>query len=247
MYIVNSMEVEMAALDLEMFTNGAHDMEGARYRILAAVNAAAAQFRRNTLYPTLGDVIELTSILETIKENREQYSSVLPSRLTGVDFENKALKFDTVKADPEVIERMFELIEWAMPSLKCLTDEGVAVFDFVTQNLSINVVGIMPMYKDEGYAFIPDRKENIFHVLRYEMSLYSHQDDNYRAMKTVEVETRTLNDVIEAPESIKLKLVQDHKDLPNPATYLVETELDFPFESTILPVAKRKLMKVLIS
>jgi len=237
----------MAALDLEMFTNGVHDMEGARYRILAAINAAALQFHRNNLYPGLGDVIELTSVLETIQENRDQYTAVLPSRLTGVDFENKALKFDTVKADPEIVDRMFELIDWAMPPLKELSDEGMAMFDFVNQNLSINVVGIMPLYKDEGYAFIPDRKLDVLHVLRYEMSLYSHDDDNYRAMKTVEVETRSLGDLVEAPESIKLSLVETNKDLPNPATYLVDTELDFPFENTILPVAKRKLMKYLIS
>jgi hypothetical protein len=244
---VSSKEVEMAALDLEMFTNGVHDPEAARYRIMAAINAAAIQFHRNNLYPGLGDVVELTSVLETIIENKEQYTTVLPSRLTGVDFENKALKFDTVKADREVIDRMFELIDWALPPLKALTDEGVAMFDFVNQNLSINVVGILPIYKDEGYALIPDRKVKLLHVLRYEMSLYSHDDDNYRAMKTVEVEAMELNDVIEAPESIKLKLIEGYQDLPNPATYIVDTDLDFPFETTILPVAKRKLMKVLIS
>ena len=237
----------MAALDLEMFTNGVQDMEGARYRILAAINAAATQFRRNNLYPGLGDVIEITSILETIKENQDQYTKVLPSRLTGVDFENKALKFETVEAAPETIDRMFELIDWAMPPLKVLADEGVAMFDFVNQSLSIDVVGIMPMYRDEGYAFVSDPRDDKFHVLRYELSLYSHEEDSYRAMKTHEVETYSTKDVEHTPEDVKLKLAEVHEDLPNPATYMVDTELDFPFESTILPVAKRKLMKVLIS
>ena len=237
----------MAALDLEMFTNGVHDMEGARYRILAAINSAATQFRKNNLYPGLADAIELVSILDTIKDNREQYTSVLPSKLTGVDFENKALKFDTVKAEPETVDKMFELIEWAMPPLRTLTDEGVAMFDFVNQNLSLDVVGLMPMYKDEGYAFIPDRRDKKFHVLRYELSLYSHDDDSYRAMKTTEVESNELSEIIEPPEDVKLRLVEAYSDLPNPATYLFDTELDFPFEETILPVAKRKLMKELIS
>ena len=35
--------------------------------------------------------------------------------------------------------------------------------------------------------------------------------------------------------------------MPNPATFLMDTELDFPFDTTILPVAKRKLMRHLIS
>ena len=146
-----------------------------------------------------------------------------------------------------VIEQLFGLIDWALPAVKTVTDEGVAMFDFVNANLSIDVVGIMPIYRDEGYAFVSDRKENMLHVLRYEMSIFSDKDDNYRALKTVEIESRTIDAVIVAPEDVKLQLIERHRDLPNPATYLVDTDLDFPFDATILPVAKRKLMKHLIS
>lgn len=237
----------MAALDLEMFTSSAQDIEGSQYKILAAQKVAAKEFHQNRLYPRLGDLIELVSVLETIQANHDQYKSVLPRRLTGVDFEKKTLQFDAVPADEQAVERMFELIAWAMPSLKELTEEGVAMFDFVTQNLNIEVVGIMPIYRDEGYAFIPDPKAKIFHVLRYEMSLYSDDNDRYRAMKTFEVQTRDIDIVHEAPETVKLDLIKEHQDLPNPATYMVQTDLDFPFDETILPVAKRKLMRVLIS
>lgn len=237
----------MTALDLEMFTSSAQDVEGTQYKILAATKQAAKEFHHNMLYPRLGDLIELVSVLETIQANRDQYRTVLPRRLTGVDFEKKTLQFDAIPADEQAVERMFELITWALPTLKELTEEGVAMFDFVTQSLSIDVVGIMPIYKDEGYAFIPDPKAQLFHVFRYEMSLYSDDNDKYRAMKTFEVQTRDINIVHEAPETVKLDLIKEHQDLPNPATYIVQTDLDFPFDETILPVAKRKLMRVLIS
>jgi len=233
--------------DLEMFTTGATDPEGARYRIMAALEMAAREFHRSRLYPGLGDLIELTSVLETVRDNREQYATVLPRKLTGVDFEHKSLQFETTPADPGQIQQMFELIDWALPSLKKITDEGVAMFDFVDANLSIDVVGIMPIYRDEGYAFVADRREAVLHVLRYEMSIFSDKDDKYRALKTVEIESRTIDAVIMAPEDVKLQLIERHRDLPNPATYLVDTDLDFPFDATILPVAKRKLMKHLIS
>jgi hypothetical protein len=42
-------------------------------------------------------------------------------------------------------------------------------------------------------------------------------------------------------------LIAEHRELPNPATYLCQTELDFPFQETILPVAKRKLLRRLYS
>lgn len=240
-------EVDMQFPDLEMFTRGAHDPEGARYRIMAALDAAAKEFHRSRLYPGLGDLIELVSVLETVRDNKDQYAEVMPRKLSGVDFENKALQFDTEPADPSMIEQMFELIDWALPEVKKITDEGVAMFDFVNTNLNIDVVGIMPMYRDEGYAFVTDRKDNVLHVLRYELSIFSDKDDNYRALKTVEIDSREIDAVIVAPEDVKLQLIDLHKDLPNPATYLVDTDLDFPFDATILPVAKRKLMKHLIS
>ncbi|RPI68354.1 MAG: hypothetical protein EHM43_05160 [Ignavibacteriae bacterium] len=237
----------MAALDLNMFTTGIHDPEAAQYRILGAMQAAASDLHHNRLYPGLGELVELTSILETINNNRDQYQTVLPKRLSGVDFEKKALKFDAVPADAEAIAKMFELVTWALPRLRALTDEGIAMFDFVLQNLRIDVVGIMPIYRDEGYVFVPDPRQHQYHVIRYEMSIYSDESDKYRAMKTFEIATRDQHDVMSAPEIVKLDLVREHRDLPNPATYLVDTDLDFPFENTILPVAKRKLMKVLIS
>jgi hypothetical protein len=237
----------MAALDLNMFTAGVHDMEAAQYRILAAMKAAATDLHQNRLYPGLGELVELTSILETINNNRDQYQTVLPKRLSGVDFEKKTLKFDAIPADSEAIARMFELVDWALPQLRTLTDEGIAMFDFVLQHLHIDVVGIMPIYRDEGYVFVPDPRQHVYHVIRYELSLYTDDNDNYRAMKTIEVDTRDQGSVTSAPEIVKLDLVRKHQDLPNPATYLVDTDLDFPFENTILPVAKRKLMKVLIS
>jgi hypothetical protein len=242
-----NLEVEMAALDLEMFTNGAHEPERAQVDIGAALSSITAAFRKNRLYPGLGDLIELGSTLETIRTNRNQYQSVLPRKLAGVDFETKTLKFESVPAGPEVIERMFALVDWALPMMHAVTEEGVAMFDFVTQNLSVDVVGIMPMYRDEGYALIPDIRANLMHVLRYEMSLYAGDGDKYRALKTVELEPRALTPTKGSPEDIKIALVKDHTDLPNPATYFMNTDLDFPFEETILPVAKRKLMRHLIS
>ena len=44
-----------------------------------------------------------------------------------------------------------------------------------------------------------------------------------------------------------LELIEANRDLPNPATYLFETDLDFPFNETILPVAKRKFLRGLYS
>ena len=66
-------------------------------------------------------------------------------------------------------------------------------------------------------------------------------------MRTVEIEAHVCSSILETPEDLKLTLMEHHKEMPNPATFLMDTDLDFPFDETILPVAKRKLMRHLIS
>jgi hypothetical protein len=47
------------------------------------------------------------------------------------------------------------------------------------------------------------------------------------------------------PSSVKLKLIEERKDLPNPATFFFDTDLALPYQETLLPVAKRRMMRVL--
>lgn len=44
-------------------------------------------------------------------------------------------------------------------------------------------------------------------------------------------------------ENIKTELLRVKKDIPNPAVYCIETGLNFPVDETLLPVAKRSLVR----
>ena len=43
--------------------------------------------------------------------------------------------------------------------------------------------------------------------------------------------------------SIKAELLKKRTDLPNPAVYSIETPLTYPMEETLLPIAKRSLVR----
>jgi hypothetical protein len=79
------------------------------------------------------------------------------------------------------------------------------------------------------------------------VSLYSSEHERYRRLKTTHIGEVSQRIVHSTPESIKLNLLALYHDLPNPATYVCETDLDFPYNETILPVAKRKLMAQMFS
>jgi hypothetical protein len=46
-------------------------------------------------------------------------------------------------------------------------------------------------------------------------------------------------------ENIKSELIRHRTMLPNPAVYGIETDLRFPIEETLLPIAKRRLVRYL--
>jgi hypothetical protein len=44
-------------------------------------------------------------------------------------------------------------------------------------------------------------------------------------------------------ENIKYDLIKNNNSITNPAVYSIETGLTFPIEETLLPIAKRRLVK----
>ena len=140
------------------------------------------------------------------------------------------------------IENIFALIDWALPCINKAIDEGTVLFDFVEENMLLEQVGILPIYKEEGYFMITDNIALELQVHRYECSIFSSGNEKYRALKTEIVKTEKQGMIRRLPEKIKEELIKERTDLPNPATFLLDTELDFPFTETIMPVAKRKMI-----
>jgi hypothetical protein len=46
-------------------------------------------------------------------------------------------------------------------------------------------------------------------------------------------------------EIVKVNLVKRYNEKPNIAAYICQSDFDFPFDQTIFPIAKRKLLNYL--
>lgn len=237
----------MKTFGLPTFTEPVDDMEKRQYTILAALQSRREEFAHTRLYPTLSDLIDLKETLQQLVDQKDQVAANLPRLLKDVNWDKKELVYENIHAEPPNIERMFELIEWALPHLGKVLDEGKVLYDFVEENIALEGVGIMPVYTDEGYFFVPEHRQHILHVMHYEMSLFTSEGNHYRAMRTNEIEQLRDNTIHRSPEDIKINLIHEHRELPNPATFVCETDLDFPYVETMLPVVKRKLMTQLAS
>ena len=234
----------MEQLSLEIFFDSETDWEMNQYRILAGIKTARAEFDKKKIYPSLAMLIKLKRELKQIKEERNNLNQQFPKQIKGFDTKEQKVIYDTSEniKHNENIETIFALIEWALPYINEAIEEGIVLFDFVENNLTLEQVGILPMYKDEGYFMITDNIAVELQVHRYECSIFSSGQEKYRTLKTEFVKSKKQGIIKELPETIKHELIKERTDLPNPAIFLLDSDLEFPFTETILPVAKRKMI-----
>ena len=233
-------------LGLDVFISGGMDMEISQYKILGGIKEYQSQFNKKKIYPGLAELIDLHAALEKIFENKSKLDGFFPKEIVDYDLKNKKIVFELVEKSASDVNLSFELMSWALPVLRNEIEEAAVIYDFVEENLKIASVGVVPLNKDEGYFLVPNNKNGNIQIHRYESSAFYSGNQKYRSLKTKlldKVEKRTSK----TPESIKLDLIRQYKDFPNPATYVCETDLDFPFNETIFPVAKRKLIGLVSS
>lgn len=232
---------------MDTFIAGTYDLEAKQYHVLQALKVLRDELQHNLLYPALAELVDLLSVLEDFLARRNEIQSRLPHQLRELDLENRRLVYEPVKNNETDIERTAALITWALPHIKRVLEEATEVYKFVDQHISIEHVGIVPMYREEGYWFVPENAASQLHLLHYQVALFTSATERFRALKTSLLESIQQAYVRHSPESIKLELIEKYHEMPNPATYACETDLDFPYAETILPVAKRKLMMEVFS
>ncbi len=201
-------------------------------------------YHKNKLYPALAELISIKNELELLIEQMSLFDTEFVLNLNFADFSNDVSFSEPVEYSEESLDVVADFIRWALPEIKNSLNEGKAIYDFVDENIKLSEIGVMPLYKDEGYFMIPDIKHDLLKIYKFEMSLFSTPDNPLRTLKSKLVDLISLSTPeSKSPLDLKHMLIEKYPDFPNPATFYFETTLDFPFVETILPVAKRQLVK----
>ena len=223
-----------------------HDSEQCQYRAMEYLKQCRKGFSSNKLYPALAELIELAKGLENFLDSTQSFQSQLPQSIKSIDLENQEIVYEPHYAKHSELVRVEEQVQWMLPLLKRLIDEGARIYDFVEESINVAGVGVLPMYKNEGYCIVPEHRLYLIHFLYYQLSLYTSGEEKYRTLKTNIVDSLHQPLVQYSPITLKRQFMQSHREMPNPATYVCETDLDFPLQETILPVVKRKLMACIV-
>jgi hypothetical protein len=233
----------MDALRLESFTGAVDDVERTQYEILAGLQKATSAFEEQRVYPHLGELVKLHDGLMTVLKRTEDFRSPETGRITGIDWDEASLTYEWPDLEDTEMDVVEDLIRWAIPKIRDAIEEGRSVYEHVEDHMELETVGIVPKYVQEGYLMVPEREAEILHVLRYELSIIQQEGEKHRALRTSHCKTVKQGGFDQHPSDIKLDLLKERRDLPNPATYFSNTDLNVPYQETLLPVVKRRLIR----
>ena len=232
----------MKTLSETWFAEGYIDFELKKYTLLAYLQQVTSYFNESKLYPQLSDVIFHYNNLQALKENKKFLQEQFPKKLTGVQIEKLQLLYEQIIEDDELMQELEEIITFSADKLKTAISSGTEIYEFVEDKLNIFPIGLIPLDTNEGYFFLSEGSGRQTLVYQYRLSFFEKHDEKYRAIRTEYVNEWERN-IVNSYENIKAELLRNKKDLPNPAVYSIETELSFPVSETLLPVAKRSLVR----
>jgi len=199
------------------FLQGLWDEEYQRYRLLAYLQKVRTAFFAQRLYPPLSDLIE----------SYEELLAIAQAQQTAAPFEV-----------PDDI--LYRLIQFAIPRLEESIHDGREIYDLIEKQLQVEVVGLIPLYKAEGYIFLRRGGEKVIRAYRYEIRPI-HDKEGFMGIHLEPVQEFGFSILATPFTVLRERLLKAHKDLPAPLTLVVESPLQVPLQETLLPIVKRNL------
>ena len=236
----------MKTLSETWFADGYIDFELKKYTLLAYLQEIHRNFSENKLYPQLADIIFHYNNLAAFRENKKYLQEQFPKKLTGLQLERLQVLFEQMIEDDELMQELEEIINYATQEIQRTISNGTEIYEFVEDKLIIFPVGLVPLDSHEGYFFLSEGGFSDTRVYQYWLSFFEKHDEKYRSIRTEYIDTWARN-LVNTYESIKAELIRVKSSLPNPAVYSIETELKFPVDETLLPIAKRTLVRYISS
>lgn len=232
----------MKQLSETWFAEGRIDFELKKYTLLAYLQEINKHFSENKLYPQLADIIFHYNNIIAFRENKKYLQEHFPKKMNGVQIEKLQLLYEQMIEDDELMAELEEIIHYSALTIKTAISNGTEIYEFVEEKINITPIGIVPLDTQEGYFFLSNGNIKNTKVYQYRLSFFEKHDEKYRSIKTIFIDDwqRSISNTY---EQLKSDLIKHRKELPNPAVYSIDAELNFPVDETLLPIAKRSLVK----
>jgi hypothetical protein len=222
------------------------DFEYKKYVLLAYLQHVSESFDETRLYPALSELVSHYRNVKALRDNKQALFDSFPEKLTQADFTTFKLVYEKLAEDDKLMQELESIIEFSLPQFEKYLKEGKKIYDFIESKINIFPVGIMPLNAEAGYLMLKSGKKAETRVYEFQVTIFDQPNERYRGIYLQYVSSfeQTMSNTY---ENIKQDLLSYNRNLPNPATYVIETELVLPIDETLLPLAKRTLVKYISS
>lgn len=232
----------MKSLSINWFIEGRIDFEHKKYVLLDYLQEINRHFDKSRLYPNLADLVFHYNNLVDFKKHKTLLQQHFPQRLSQADINAVKLTYKKIVEDDFTMQEIENIIAYAMRKMDPALKTGRELHDFVESCLDIDPVGVVPLQAHNGYFALRNGDDKTGYVYEYQLTIFESHGDRYRGIHVKPVDTYEHN-LVNTPGAIKQSLLKRYKHLPNPAVYYLCTKISFPLEYTLLPVAKKSLVK----
>lgn len=232
----------MDSLKDNWLTEGLIDFEYKKYQLLAYLKKVKDSFKRVELYPHLSDLVFHYRNLITLRENKMVIGESFPKEISTESIKKLEISYRKMIDDDTIMREIESIMEYALPQFKASLDEGSFIYELVESKCEISPIGLTMLYAKEGYLFIVQPPEKETNIYRYQVTFFEQSNEPMRGILTSFVETRTTS-IATTYENMKVALAKKYSSLPNPAAYLVVSKMKIPYAQTLMPIAKRLLVK----
>ena len=229
-------------LGTNWLVEGMIDFEYKKYLLLAYLQHVSKNFDDQKVYPFLSDLIFHYQNLVIFKEKKQKVSGELTRRIQKIDLDNFRIEYEKLMHDDKYLDEIEEILAFAIPKIKAQMQNGRELYELVETQLQIEPIGIVPLKADEGYLLLSNGQQTDTQVYNYQLTIFENATEKYRAIRTRYLRSY-IRQFTNTYEAIKLDLIKTNRALPNPATFLVKSEYAFPLKETLLPIAKRSLVR----
>jgi hypothetical protein len=234
----------MKQLDSDWLTKGLIDFEYKKYLLLGYLKSVRHDFNNHKLYPQLSELYGHYKSLVSIKNNKQFLKQSFPKEIAATDHDKVEFLYKELIGDDKLMQEIEDILSFAIPAFEKELNEGREIYEDVEQSLQIEPIGLEPLYTDAGYILLNQPPDKATHVYQYDITIFHHADEKYRGIHTKKIDTfnQTINNTV---NSMKLGLIRKYPELPNPATYLIQTKIGYPEKETVMPVAQLALVRYL--
>ena len=177
----------MDNLTKNWFVEGWIDFEYKKYILLAYLQKIKKSFDQVELYPHLSNIIQHYEDLIRYNEQQINIKSSFQKDLKKIDLNKIKLEFNSNFED-ELVNKIMEIVEFAIPKLKSSLDRGAELYDFIQSKIKMDTVGIVPIYKKEGYLILLIRGDGQANIYRYKSSIIQKNSDRFHGLTTTKID-----------------------------------------------------------